>query len=65
MVVTMLRVSPDGSALTVVGAHTADGGKYTCVATNTAGEEDRIFNLNVYGEWNIVISVHICFVLSR
>ncbi|EGV99559.1 Hemicentin-1 [Cricetulus griseus] len=23
-------------------------GKYTCVATNPAGEEDRIFNLNVY-----------------
>ncbi|XP_056893820.1 hemicentin-1 isoform X2 [Takifugu flavidus] len=43
-----LRVSPDGSTLTVVAAHTTAGGKYTCVATNTAGEEDRIFNLNVY-----------------
>ncbi|XP_071373120.1 hemicentin-1, partial [Centroberyx affinis] len=43
-----LRISPDGSTLTVSGAHTSDSGKYTCVATNTAGEEDRIFNLNVY-----------------
>ncbi|XP_028259472.1 hemicentin-1 [Parambassis ranga] len=43
-----LRVSPDGSILTVIQAHTTDSGKYTCVATNTAGEEDRIFNLNVY-----------------
>ncbi|XP_022603168.1 hemicentin-1 [Seriola dumerili] len=43
-----LRISPDGSSLTVIGAHTTDGGKYTCVASNTAGEEDRIFNLNVY-----------------
>ncbi|KAF1385466.1 hypothetical protein PFLUV_G00108060 [Perca fluviatilis] len=43
-----LRISPDGSTLTVTGAHTTDSGKYTCVATNTAGEEDRIFNLNVY-----------------
>lgn len=45
----MFRISPDGSTLTVIGAHTTDSGKYTCVATNTAGEEDRIFNLNVYG----------------
>ncbi|KAE8293961.1 Hemicentin-1 Fibulin-6 [Larimichthys crocea] len=42
------RISPDGSTLTVTKAHTTDSGKYTCVATNTAGEEDRIFNLNVY-----------------
>ncbi|XP_031715320.1 hemicentin-1 isoform X1 [Anarrhichthys ocellatus] len=43
-----LGISPDGSTLTVTGAHTTDSGKYTCVATNTAGQEDRIFNLNVY-----------------
>ncbi|XP_070688049.1 hemicentin-1 [Pempheris klunzingeri] len=43
-----LRISPDRSTLTVTRAHTTDSGKYTCVATNTAGEEDRIFNLNVY-----------------
>ncbi|KAI3368574.1 hypothetical protein L3Q82_025583, partial [Scortum barcoo] len=43
-----LRISPDQSTLTVTRAHTTDSGKYTCVATNTAGEEDRIFNLNVY-----------------
>lgn len=50
----MFRVSPDGSTLTVLAAHTDAGGKYMCVATNTAGEEDRIFNLNVYGEWNFL-----------
>ncbi|XP_034738598.1 hemicentin-1 isoform X2 [Etheostoma cragini] len=43
-----LRISPDGSTLTVTGARTPDSGKYTCVASNTAGDEDRIFNLNVY-----------------
>lgn len=45
----LIRTSPDGRTLTVIRAHTNDSGKYTCVATNTAGEEDRIFNLNVYG----------------
>ncbi|XP_043555476.1 hemicentin-1 [Chiloscyllium plagiosum] len=43
-----LRVSPDGSAFHINGTVTTDIGKYTCVATNSAGEEDRIFNLNVY-----------------
>lgn len=50
------RVTPDGSTLNISRALTSDTGKYTCVATNSAGEEDRIFNLNVYGEfcqmWN-------------
>ncbi|XP_067893515.1 hemicentin-1 isoform X1 [Heterodontus francisci] len=43
-----LRVSPDGSTLHINGTMTTDIGKYTCIATNSAGEEDRIFNLNVY-----------------
>ncbi|XP_053542916.1 hemicentin-1 isoform X1 [Ictalurus punctatus] len=43
-----IRISPDGSTLTVTATQTTDSGKYTCVATNKAGEEDRIFNLNVY-----------------
>ncbi|NXB77102.1 HMCN1 protein, partial [Donacobius atricapilla] len=42
------RVTPDGSTLNISRALTSDTGKYTCVATNSAGEEDRIFNLNVY-----------------
>ncbi|XP_068599564.1 hemicentin-1 [Brachionichthys hirsutus] len=43
-----LSISPDGSTLAVTGAQTNDSGKYTCVAANDAGEEDRVFNLNVY-----------------
>ncbi|TRZ02412.1 hypothetical protein DNTS_034467 [Danionella cerebrum] len=43
-----IKISPDGSILTVTAVHTSNSGKYTCVATNQAGEEDRIFNLNVF-----------------
>ncbi|XP_006907796.1 hemicentin-1 isoform X1 [Pteropus alecto] len=43
-----IRVTAHGSTLNIYGALSTDRGKYTCVATNSAGEEDRIFNLNVY-----------------
>ncbi|XP_069890339.1 hemicentin-1 [Dipodomys merriami] len=43
-----VRVTASGSTLNIYGALPSDMGKYTCVATNPAGEEDRIFNLNVY-----------------
>nr|XP_054608122.1 hemicentin-1 isoform X2 [Nothobranchius furzeri] len=43
-----LSISPNGNTLIVTRADPSDSGKYTCVATNPAGEEDRIFNLNVY-----------------
>uniref|UniRef100_A0A3Q3ALP3 Hemicentin 1 n=1 Tax=Kryptolebias marmoratus TaxID=37003 RepID=A0A3Q3ALP3_KRYMA len=41
-------VNPRGDTLTVTQADPVHSGKYTCVANNAAGEEDRIFNLNVY-----------------
>ncbi|XP_017276034.1 hemicentin-1 isoform X1 [Kryptolebias marmoratus] len=43
-----LSVNPRGDTLTVTQADPVHSGKYTCVANNAAGEEDRIFNLNVY-----------------
>ncbi|XP_078498867.1 hemicentin-1 [Lissotriton helveticus] len=43
-----IRITPDGSTLNILGVLLSDVGKYTCVAINPAGEEDRIFNLNVY-----------------
>ncbi|KAJ7986246.1 hypothetical protein DPEC_G00337960 [Dallia pectoralis] len=42
------RISTDGSTLILSEAQSSDSGKYTCVASNTAGEEDRIFKVNVY-----------------
>ncbi|XP_055962583.1 hemicentin-1 [Sorex fumeus] len=42
------RVTVEGSTLSILGARASDSGKYTCVATNAAGEEDRVFNVNVY-----------------
>ncbi|XP_060630493.2 hemicentin-1 isoform X1 [Anolis sagrei] len=43
-----ISMTPDGSLLSISGALASDIGKYTCVATNLAGEEDKIFNVNVY-----------------
>uniref|UniRef100_A0A8C4U7D5 Hemicentin-1 n=1 Tax=Falco tinnunculus TaxID=100819 RepID=A0A8C4U7D5_FALTI len=44
----MRQAKLNGSTLNIFRALSSDTGKYTCVATNPAGEEDRIFNLNVY-----------------
>uniref|UniRef100_A0A8C4UE85 Hemicentin-1 n=1 Tax=Falco tinnunculus TaxID=100819 RepID=A0A8C4UE85_FALTI len=44
----LFHILSDGSTLNIFRALSSDTGKYTCVATNPAGEEDRIFNLNVY-----------------
>ncbi|XP_075689566.1 hemicentin-1 [Rhinoderma darwinii] len=38
----------NGEVLSIINAQTADMGKYTCVATNAAGEDDRIFTVNVH-----------------
>ena len=46
-------MAADGSTLNIYRARPSDVGKYTCVATNPAGEEDRIFNLNVYGKYEM------------
>ncbi|KAG8436526.1 hypothetical protein GDO86_007581 [Hymenochirus boettgeri] len=38
----------DGEILTILKIQTSDMGKYTCVATNSAGEDDKIYSVNVY-----------------
>ncbi|XP_063154493.1 hemicentin-1 [Candoia aspera] len=43
-----ISLTPNGSLLNIFGALASDGGKYTCAATNPAGEEDRIFSVNIY-----------------
>ncbi|KAM8931068.1 hemicentin-1 [Pelodytes ibericus] len=43
-----ISVTLDGQVLTISNISTTDVGKYTCVATNSAGEDDRIFNVNVH-----------------
>ncbi|XP_034265503.1 hemicentin-1 isoform X1 [Pantherophis guttatus] len=43
-----ISVAPNGSLLNIFDTLASDGGKYTCVATNPVGEEDRIFSVNIY-----------------
>ncbi|XP_040215726.1 hemicentin-1 isoform X1 [Rana temporaria] len=43
-----IRKIDNGEILSIPKVQRADMGKYTCVAINLAGEDDRIFHLNVY-----------------
>ncbi|KAM3915384.1 hemicentin-1 [Leptodactylus fuscus] len=40
--------SSNGEVLSIINAQAGDVGKYTCVATNVVGEDDRIFTVNVH-----------------
>ncbi|XP_063796284.1 hemicentin-1 isoform X2 [Pseudophryne corroboree] len=44
----LINKTRSGDILSILNVQVADMGKYTCVATNSAGEDDRIFNLNVH-----------------
>ncbi|XP_078407396.1 LOW QUALITY PROTEIN: hemicentin-1-like [Cetorhinus maximus] len=47
------NLSSDGSSLGIKGALASDTGRYTCVARNPAGEETKMFILNVLVPPNI------------
>ncbi len=41
----------DGRQLEIIAAQVSDTSRYTCVATNEAGELQRTFDLEVLGEY--------------
>lgn len=43
------QITSYGRFLQIFEAHVADTGRYSCVASNSAGERRRHFNLNVLG----------------
>ncbi|XP_062570988.1 hemicentin-1-like isoform X1 [Saccostrea cucullata] len=43
-----LRVKGNDQVLEISNAQTSDAGKYTCTVTNVAGQEKRVFNLQVH-----------------
>lgn len=43
------QVLSHGRFLQITGAHVADTGRYSCLASNSAGDRSRHFNLNVLG----------------
>lgn len=44
-------ISPDGTTLRIPNAQLHDEGVYQCVATNVAGEEMKLFNLQIDGSY--------------
>ncbi len=44
-----LQVMSNGRFLQISGSQVADTGRYSCLASNSAGDRSRHFNLNVLG----------------
>ncbi|XP_068104559.1 hemicentin-2 [Hyperolius riggenbachi] len=42
-----MRLSQDGSSLYVTSVQDSDSGRYTCLARNTAGEDTKVYVLNI------------------
>lgn len=53
-----------GRTLQVTGAKLEDAGKYTCLATNAAGEVQQHIRLSVHGNFNTrkTLISPVCFV---
>lgn len=44
-----MQITGDGHLLQIHPIRVTDSGRYTCVATNVAGEDEREFYVNVQG----------------
>lgn len=65
---TRPQLESAGRTLQVTGAKLEDAGKYTCLATNAAGEVQQHIRLSVHGNFNtgktLVISP-VCFFVCQ
>lgn len=41
----------------ILNALVTDTGRYVCVAENVAGSAEKYFNLNVHGEFYVIVSL--------
>lgn len=46
-----LQVLGEGRLLQIQPTQVSDSGRYLCVATNVAGEDDQDFNVIIQGVW--------------
>lgn len=45
-----MSITANGGIVQIKHAQVSDTGRYTCVATNVAGEDEKDFDVNIQGE---------------
>lgn len=58
--ISNMRILSEGRVLQIMSAEVTDADRYTCRASNPAGESDKYFELDVYGK-HVAPGIDICY----
>lgn len=58
-----VNIAANGHTLQIKKAQISDTGRYTCVASNIAGEDELDFDVNIQGNTNVLIVHHLIYMI--
>lgn len=58
-----VNIAASGHTLQIKEAQISDTGRYTCVASNIAGEDELDFDVNIQGNTNVLIVYHLIYMV--
>lgn len=59
-----VNIAATGHTLQIKEAQISDTGRYTCVASNIAGEDELDFDVNIQGNTNMLIVYHLIYMIG-
>lgn len=60
-----VNIAANGHTLQIKEAQISDTGRYTCVASNIAGEDELDFDVNIQGNTNMLIVYNVIYMIFQ
>lgn len=60
-----VNIAASGHTLQIKEAQISDTGRYTCVASNIAGEDELDFDVNIQGNTTMLIVYHLIYMICQ